>query len=235
MTNISPGGAFTAQESAELGKGAPRHLLKDQAYARLKARILQGDFGPGTFLSERQVSAWLQMSKTPIRAALEKLAGEGLIQISPQQGVIVRELSIHEVADHFEIRSALEPFVVRQVAGRLTAEQTQRLRANLHEQELSVRQRDAARNMMLDTAFHLLLCEFLGNREILRVMEQLRDKIHRVILRVFSHNPDRLAVGYEEHCRIAEAVIAGNAEPAARFIQEHLDRGKSILLSPRQR
>ena len=65
-------------------------------------------------------------------------------------------------------------------------------------------------------------------------MEQLRDKIHRVILRVFSHNPDRLADGYEEHSRIAEAVLAGEAEQAARFIQEHLDRGKSILLSPRK-
>lgn len=234
MANLSSGGSLAAQESAEFGNGARRNLLKDQAYTRLKARILQGDFGPGTFLSERQVAAWLQMSKTPIRAALEKLAGEGLIQISPQQGIIVRELSIHELADHFEIRSALETFVVRHIAGRLTAEQTQRLRANLREQKLSVRQRDVERNMTLDAAFHLLLCDFLGNREILRVMEQLRDKIHRVILRVFSHNPDRLADSFEEHCRIAEAVIAGNAEQAVRFIQEHLDRGKSILLSPRQ-
>ncbi|MGH7171938.1 MAG: FCD domain-containing protein [Gemmataceae bacterium] len=49
-----------------------------------------------------------------------------------------------------------------------------------------------------------------------------------------SRNPDRLADGYEEHCRIAEAVLVGDAELAACFIQEHLDRGKSLLLSPRQ-
>ena len=88
------------------GTATGRNLLKDRAYTELKARILRGDCEPGTFLSERQIVGWLRMSKTPIRAALEKLETEGLVRVSPQQGILVREMSIHDIADQFEIRAA---------------------------------------------------------------------------------------------------------------------------------
>jgi DNA-binding FadR family transcriptional regulator len=64
-------------------------------------------------------------------------------------------------------------------------------------------------------------------------MEGLRDKIHRVIVRVQTRNPERVNLGYEEHVRIAEAVIRGDPDRAERLIVDHLKRGKAILLSPR--
>ena len=75
------------------------------------------------------------MSKTPVKAALERLEVEGFITVSPQQGIVVRELSVHEIADLYEIRAALESYTLRAIAGRLTAEQVRRLRANLKAQE----------------------------------------------------------------------------------------------------
>jgi DNA-binding GntR family transcriptional regulator len=64
-------------------------------------------------------------------------------------------------------------------------------------------------------------------------MEGLRDKIHRVIVRVLTRDPERLVQGYEEHVRIAEAVIRGDPEEVERMIRKHLESGKAILLSPR--
>src|SRR5437870_2186503 len=100
-----------------------RHLLKERAYSEIKRRILDGGFAPSTFLSERQLASQLAMSKTPIRAALERLEMEGLVVVSPQQGILVRDLSVHEIADLYEMRAALETYVVRAVAGQLTAGQ----------------------------------------------------------------------------------------------------------------
>ena len=65
-------------------------------------------------------------------------------------------------------------------------------------------------------------------------MGQLRDKIHRVIFRVFTMNPGRLAGSTEEHRAIAEAIIAGDATLAARRIEEHLHFGKISLLNARR-
>jgi DNA-binding GntR family transcriptional regulator len=209
-------------------------LLKEHAYAEIKKRILSGDCGPGTFFSERQTALQFGMSKTPVRAALERLEQEGFVTISPQQGIIVRDLSVHEIADQYEIRLALETFVARNLAGRLTPAQVDRLRANLEAQECNCRDCHVEQGLVLDAEFHMLFCEFLGNQEILRVMGQLRAKIHRVMSQVFKISPARVASSYQEHRGIAEAVIRGDATDAARRIEEHLEYGKQHLLSPRR-
>jgi DNA-binding GntR family transcriptional regulator len=207
--------------------------MKETAYAEIKKRILAGEFERDRFLSERQLALWLEMSQTPVRAALEKLQNEGLVAISPKHGIVVCELSVHDIADQFEFREAIEVFVVRHVAGRLSPAQVDRIRVNLGEQKQAIATDSSAASIELDAAFHLLLCEFLGNREFLRAMEGLRDKIHRVIVRVQARNPERVNLGYEEHVRIAEAVIRGDPDRAERLIVDHLKRGKAILLSPR--
>src|SRR5215831_11136302 len=119
-----------------------RSLLKERAYDAIKKGILREDFPPGSFLAERQLASQLGMSKTPVRAALERLELEGFITVSPQQGIIVRELSVHEIADQYEIRAALEGYVLRTLAGRLSPGQVGRLRANLGEQEANCRDCD---------------------------------------------------------------------------------------------
>jgi DNA-binding GntR family transcriptional regulator len=195
------------ESAPETGNGSPsRTLLKERAYAEIKQRILRGDLPASTFLSERHMASQLSMSKTPVRAALERLEFEGFVTISPQQGIIVRDLSVHDIADQYEIRAALETYVVRTQAGRLTSAQVSRFQANLDAQKANC---DVQRSVALDTEFHNLFCEFLGNREILRVMAQLREKVHRVIAQVFTLNASRIVSSYQEHLAIADAVIRG--------------------------
>lgn len=209
-------------------------LMKERAYTELKRLILSEKVEPGAFLSERQLAARLQMSKTPVKAALERLEAEGFIGVSPQQGIVVQDLSLEEIADHFEIREMLEIFVVRRLAGRLTAEQRTRVQANLTAQSAAAKRRDVPTSGSLDSEFHLLWCEFLGNHEIIEIMRRQRDRIHRIIARVNARNPDRLDASYSEHARIAQAIFAGDGDLAAACIQEHLNYGKQFLLAPRR-
>jgi DNA-binding GntR family transcriptional regulator len=230
-----------AQSSTTRNNGDPcaihftaRSLLKEQAYAEIKRSILSGVLPPGSFVAERQLAAGLGMSKTPIRAALERLEFEGFITISPQQGIIIRDLSFHEIADLYEIRIVLETYVARMVAGRLTAEQKERVRANLKAQAAVRDGSDVPAAVSLDAEFHILFGEFLGNQEILRVMGQLREKVQRIITKVYQINPGRIASSYEEHRTIADAILRGEATRAVQSIEEHLNCGKQHLLSPRQ-
>ena len=229
MGAVAGSGSQSVSPSAE----APRALLKQQAYDGLKQRIQDATFEPGAFLSERQLALQLGMSKTPVKAALERLESEGFIAVSPQQGIVVRDLSVHEIADQFEIRLALESYVLRRVAGRLSDQEAAKVRQNLKRQEQAARKSDMAAATHLDAEFHNIFCECLGNQEIIRVMSQLREKIHRVVGRVFRKHTDRLDASFKEHTAIAEAVLAGDADLAAAKIQEHLEYGKQLLLSPR--
>ena len=210
-----------------------RAFLKDEAYSQLKRRLFQGDYPPGSFLSERQLARDLGMSKTPIKAALERLEAEGYVTVSPQQGIVVRELSIREIADQYEIRAALESFVLRTLAGRLTATQVEALHANLESQARLRGTSEVTLGVELDAAFHTQFVEFLGNQEIIRVFGQLRDRMQRIVTRVFQHNPTRLETSYDEHVAIAAAVISGRGEQAANLIVAHLERGKQLILAPR--
>jgi len=215
------------------GHGGGRGLLKERAYEEIKRRLLTGRYPPGSFLAERQLADQLGMSKTPVKAALERLEHEGFISVSPQQGIVVRELTVHEIADQYEIRAALETYTVRAVAGRLASDQTARLRANLKAQEKTRGKGEVARCVELDAEFHTLFAEFLGNQEILRVTSQLREKMQRVITAVFRLNPARFDSSYEEHRAIADAVTRGDGDGAAALVERHLAIGKQFLLSPR--
>jgi DNA-binding GntR family transcriptional regulator len=215
------------------GHAAPRSFLKDRAYELIKQRLLNDDYPPGSFLSERQLAENLRMSKTPVKAALERLEAEGFITVSPQQGIVVRELSVGEIADQYEIRAALESYTLRTLAGRLTPDQVARVRANLAAHAGLRGSGDVAKGVELDAGFHAQFVEFLGNGEILRVIVQLREKMQRVVTQVFRLCPSRIDTSYEEHAAIAAAVIDGDGGRAAELIGRHLELGKRLILSPR--
>jgi len=210
-----------------------RPTLANRAYDDLKALFQDGTYAPGDFLTEGELARRLRMSKTPVRTALTRLEMDGFVTVSPQQGIVVREPSIHEIIDLFDIRMALETFVVRRLAGNLATEQATKLRVNLDLQGRAVKDKDHEAATRLDTEFHLMLCEFLDNREISQAMERLRGKLHRIILGIQRKSPERIVDGWREHEAIAESVLQGRGEQAAQRIIQHLEWGKKFLVSPK--
>jgi DNA-binding GntR family transcriptional regulator len=227
--------ALMTQDTQSAEEGLPDRragLMKNRAYHDLKRLILEEIIEPGAFLSERQLAARLNMSKTPIKAALERLEAEGFIGVSPQQGIIVHDLSVKELAEQFEVREVLEPYVARRVAGTLTPEQWQLVERNLEATEQAARAKDAARTLWIDSEYHLMWCQFLGNQEIVLTMQRLRDRIHRAIRRVTSRTPERMLSSYQEHVQIATAILEGKGDLAARLAEEHLAYGRKLLVAP---
>src|SRR5690606_19002933 len=103
-------------------------LLKDAAYESIKEQILREELAPGAFLSERKLAQALQIGLTPVRHALQRLADEGFLKISPRQGAYVTDMSVDEVLDIYEIRKVLESFVVSKISGRLSRAELDRLK-----------------------------------------------------------------------------------------------------------
>ena len=194
--------------------------------------MLNGQLAHSPFLSSRSLAKHLGMSITPVRSAVERLETEGLLSIGPQRGLVINELTTAEIVDHFEIRQALETLVVRKLAGRLSAEQTVELRANVAAHEASFAASDIEAYITRDGEFHLLLAEFSGNADIERVLRQLRDRIFRVVLRVIEHVPQRMRESIDEHRQIVELLATGDGDRVAALMTRHLQAGlKSIVPS----
>lgn len=206
-------------------------LLKDIAYDKLKRMIIEGDLAPGRFVSERELAELFEMSKSPVRSAIERLNMEGYLIVSPQRGVVIAELSVNEVVDHFELRMALECFIVQRLAGNLASKVDGELTRNLEEQVQAGKKDDLAYYRQLDGEFHLLLADALGNQEVSRVMAHQHEKLSRVITRVVGQRRTRMKSSYEEHLGIVEAIRHGDGPLAARLMEEHLNWGQSFLLT----
>lgn len=210
---------------------APRELFKNIAYDELRARFDNRLYPPGTFLSERQLADELGMSKTPVKAALERLELEGFITVSPQSGIVVRELSLEEITQMYEIRVALEGYVLRSLAGRLSKEQLAKWELNLQQYAAAERESESLRNaVLLDAEFHLLPSQFLGNKLIINTMQQFSVQMFQVINRVFSRLPSRVSQSLIEHREIVEAVRQGKGEKARELGEIHLRVGHEVLV-----
>lgn len=206
--------------------------LKEKAYIKLRNQILDGTYRPGEFITERELVDDLKMSRTPIRAALERLVVEGLVNHSPNQGLAVAELSLSKAVDIYDLRIAMEAHVVRKLSLRDWADEEKKwFIDNLKEQEQCLEERDYSSFTTLDADFHNKLVFLYENEEMIKIMENLQDQLQLITIKVLRKESKRIVQSYEDHLNIYENIIAGNAEEATELIATHLEFGKRILIS----
>jgi len=214
-------------------RASGRVLRKDEAYAAIRDHLLaeSGDLA----LSERSLALRLGLGLGPVRSALERLRAEGLITVSPNNGIRLPEVTAREVLDFYEMRMVMECHIVASLAGTLSAQQAAQLEAIIAEQEASAARRDTARYHRLDLDFHTMLAALHGNAEMVRALGQLRDKMYRLSRRLHKTHPERLTVNAAQHRAIMEAVRDGNARQARRTMETHLIWGRAFTLDPDRR
>ncbi len=191
-----------------------RVTLKGQAYDFLKKAILKGEIETGSIYSEQFFADMLDISRTPVREAVLQLSQEGFVDIHPNIGVSVREISSLEVEELFQLRSAIECYCCKMAAERIHSPEGEQLLQSLEEhigQEEGIfrAQGTPAECMKHDTKFHLTIVKFTENKEILEVMNRLRSRINLVGIKTLYH-PGRLEATLREHRRIVDAIRRGD-------------------------
>ena len=205
--------------------------LSERAYQLIRHQILHGELEAGTILSERMLTERLQLGKAPIRAAVQRLASERFLSVEPRRGIVISPQSIQDIIDLFEIRVALEQLVVRQIAGKLRTEQINRLRANLEEHRRLAQQCEPAETLSADFDFHRLLCDFHGNAHLVAMLSRILDALFPELRLSHEKAPKRVLDGVNEHERVAEAVIRGDAVEAERLMVNHLSFCQQFVMS----
>ncbi|MCM3626135.1 GntR family transcriptional regulator [Paenibacillus glycanilyticus] len=205
--------------------------LKEKAFIHLRKLILNGELKPGEVLTERTLVEMLEMSRTPIRAALERLDAEGLANYTPNKGLVVAELSLRKAIDLYDYRIAMECFIVRKLAAmELEKNDLKWFEQNLRQQEIHVEKGDQALFTEADTQYHRKLVEIYANSEIIQAMERLQDQLYRIAIGVLRKDRTRISVSYNDHVRIFQYIREGDADKASQAMEEHLEFGKRILI-----
>ena len=204
--------------------------LEERVYSLLFEQILSGEIEKGTALTEIALSEKLGVSRTPIRAAIRRLAEDGVVQLSANRGAVAIGVSEEDLVDIYEIRVRLEGLASRTAAQRMTDAEKKALRESVELAEFYISRGDNDKLRELDTSFHRIIYEACGNRLLAKTLSELHAKIkdyRSVALSV----PGRLQSSVEEHKNILLAIETGNADEADRLTSGHIEAALQNLIS----
>ncbi len=194
---------------------------------RLRDAILAGELLPGTPLRAEELAQRWSVSPTPVREALQRLAGVGLVELRPQRGAVVAEASVRDVEEVYELRLLLEPVALRESLERsdaaLVADVDASYRA--YAAAFSVRDPDAHADIgaMVDAhrAFHAALLGRCPNQRLLETVAALAEHSQRFqVLALGAPGGHHDVVA--EHRTLHDHAVAGRVDDAVAFLTAHL-------------
>lgn len=198
--------------------------LADAVYERVKADIFEFRLLPGAWFSENELAAREKVSRTPVREALMRLAGEGFIEVQAKSGWRVANLNFDRFEHLYDLRVILELASVRKLcAGDFGTEL-----AGLKKTWLvapKARLADWMEVSRIDEAFHATLVTAAGNPELARVHAGVTERI-RIIRRLDFTQAERVAYTYEEHAAILKAILARKVQQATLLLSAHIEQSK---------
>ncbi|MEM6482296.1 MAG: GntR family transcriptional regulator [Pseudomonadota bacterium] len=187
----------------------------------LEALILDGTFSDGVRLDEHQLSEKFQVSRTPLREALQRLIASGLVEQRPRRGVFVRQPGPIELVEMFEVMAELEATCAKFAARRISDEALGELHATNALCNKAVKSGQVDAYFWENERFHAIIYRQSGNafleKECLRLHRRLQP-FRRMQLRLRG----RLHQSMQEHEAILRALEEGQAERAADEIRAHV-------------
>lgn len=209
---------------------AAARSLREHAYVELRNRLMSGEFSFRDRLTEERLAALLGVSRTPVREALTRLAGDGLVEKRPDGGYYPAEPDLAGLRDLYEIRVVLE------LRGLERALDT----GTRHDPELLEPLRDRWRKLRadppspdpsfvaLDEGFHLTLSRASGNVELANLLDAVNARIRPVRMHDFL-TADRIHLTIEQHLGIVEYVLAGDVAEAVRALRRHVGESMDVV------
>jgi DNA-binding GntR family transcriptional regulator len=223
--NTKPAHTASADPGTDSSTDAPqRGGRAADIRATLQDEIESGKLGPGASLDERALATRFDVSRTPVREALQQLAARGLVRIAPRQGVFVSRLSVNRVRAMLEYIGELESLCAKLAARRLDDEVRRALDAAVAQCEEAAEHGGAAEYAVANTVFHEAVYAGCRNEYLAEQIRQARRLIQRYRVRDFQTKA-QIAASLEDHRKIAQAIQAGDEALAAETMLLHVPAG----------
>jgi len=204
--------------TAQSGRGIRNTAnLSKLAHRALTELILTRELPGGEVIIEGRLAETLDVSRTPLREALVRLAGEGLLVKQASRSFAVRKVSASEFFQSMKVRETLEAEATSTAAGRIPTDELMDIRREV--QRLSTARRQGRAHWQTDDRLHMALANASGNAVLAEMIRELRIRTRLFeVARPF----DRVRIDAEEHLAIIDAQLSGDAREARRTMLRHL-------------
>jgi len=208
--------------------------INEKVYKLIKQRIIYLDYPPGQRIDIRQVQNELSVSQTPIKDALFRLAGEGMIEINSRKGTFVREISERDVLEIEEARIILETGAVELISDRISDDQLAELEKLYQDTLFDDGQFDYKIFMEKDNQFHLKIIELTQNQRLMEMYDHLNAHMQIVRFQIARGRSRRLPWTNQDHLNILSALKARDPNKAKEAIKEHRLKAREAFLQHRR-
>jgi GntR family transcriptional regulator, rspAB operon transcriptional repressor len=209
-------------------KSSETKTLSARAYELLKSDILDMNLRPGEVLMVQSLSTQLQISRTPVKEALVRLAQEGLIEPTDGRRYRVASLNMSEIIEIYDIRIALESMCGRITASIISKEQIEELQTIQHDIQKAMASQDFHTMFAKDSRFHNSIIDIAGKKVVKDILGRLGARIQRIRF-LNTHVPGRLDKTIDEHRRILEALADHDADAVESALTGHLKEVKTVI------
>ncbi len=205
------------------------HSLTSLVQQELERRILAGDILPGDKLVEQDVATELNVSRGPVREAFRALEQAGLVVTEKNRGVFVRQVSLQEADEIYEVRAGLDELIGRLAAERADEADLAELRTLVAAMRVAGKARDLDAFYPLNIRFHDRLAQIAGNGTLLAAYRRLINELHLYRRRTLERGADSFHTSTRQHADIVEAVAARDGVRAGELLYQHAVKSRSRL------
>lgn len=196
-------------------------LLSQKIFGEIETRIVQRAYPPGSHLAEDEIAAELGVSRTPVREAFRMLSRAGWLDVQPHSGAYVRNPTMDEVRQVFEVRQTLEDRAARLAARNITEPEVKELKRIIERGWKEVAKENGKQITVLNSAFHATIAEASRNQILARLLEDLGKQVQWHFSAVATIRGEN---SWHEHEGILAAIELGEGEKAGTLAVEHSQR-----------
>lgn len=198
---------------------------KEQVYEYLKNEIIFNHLEPGTILVERQICSAGNISRTPVREAIQQLVAEGLATALPNKACVVSSITYEDIASVYEVREYIEGLAARLCAQRISENGLNDLRKYFQEMDCDLKENDHADLFRADYNFHECIMKNSNNEILLNFWHNLQSQVIR-FTRLIDKNADGIINSHQLHQHLLEAIETRDANKAEAVMREHIRNSK---------
>ncbi|MFI4926856.1 MAG: GntR family transcriptional regulator [Burkholderiales bacterium] len=204
----------------------------DQAYAYVRERVISGDFAAGTRLTEWQIADALGTSRTPVREAMRRLVGDGILRFQPNYGTFVGSYTAKEIGELFDLRALLESEVAGAAARSISDNQVERLKAlqdKIEERGIDLGRENIERIAGHNREFHRIIAQASDSP---RMVKMLTDAIEApVVQQTFArYTAAQLQRSFHHHRELIDAFSARDTAWARDTMSCHVRAARFAML-----
>ena len=234
MATTRPLPERTDATSSTKGAASAIHLLNTSTLPMLvqeeiERLIMIGELAPGMRLNETDLAERFGTSRGPVREALRGLEEVGLVRNEKNRGAFVREISVEEADEFYELREALEDIIGQRVARRADDALIERLASLVDQMAVVATTGQAAEYAALNLRFHALLLDAAGSGKLTETYRRLVKELHLFRMRALTEGGG-LNVSAPEHRAIVEAIASRDPLRAGRALRQHVADSRARML-----